>query len=137
MTTHFHAIVWIDHSQAKIFHIGLSGENEVIVHPHLPTKHLHHKANSIGSGNAAPDKEFLAQVMNAISDAGEILIIGPASAKTEFAKYLREQHSKIGDRIVAVEAADHPSDGEIVAYAKHHFKIDPARVTAPGGASKG
>jgi len=137
MTTHFHAIVWIDHSQAKIFHIGLCGENEVIVHPHMPTKHLHHKANSIGSGHAAPDKEFLAQVMNAVSDAGEILIIGPASAKTEFAKYLREQHSKIGDRIVAVEAADHPSDGEIVAYARHHFKIDPARVTAPCGASKG
>ena len=136
MTTHFHAIVWIDHSQAKVFHIGLSGENEVIVHPHMPTKHLHHKANSIGSGHAAPDKEFLAQVMNAVSDAGEILIIGPASAKTEFAKYLHEQHSTIGDRVVAVEAADHPSDGEIVAYAKQHFKIGPARATVPGGPSR-
>jgi len=135
MPSHFHAIVWIDHSQAKIFHIGLSGQDEVIVHPHMPTKHLHHKANSIGSGHAAPDKEFLAQVMNAVSDAGEILIIGPASAKTEFAKYLREQPSKIGDRIVAVEAADHPSDGEIVAYAKRHFKIEPARVTGPNGSS--
>jgi len=103
----------------------------------MPTKHLHHKANSIGSGHSAPDKEFLAQVMNAVSDAGEILIIGPAGAKTEFAKYLREQHSKIGDRIVAVEAADHPSDREIVAYAKRHFKIGPARVTAPSGSSKG
>ena len=135
MPSHFHAIVWIDHSQAKIFHIGLSGQDEVIVHPHMPTKHLHHKANSIGSGHAAPDKEFLAQVMNAVSDAGEILIIGPASAKTEFAEYLREQPSKIGDRIVAVEAADHPSDGEIVAYAKRHFKIEPARVTGPNGSS--
>ena len=135
MPSHFHAIVWIDHSQAKIFHIGLSGQDEVIVHPHMPTKHLHHKANSIGSGHAAPDKEFLAQVMNAVSDAGEILIIGPASAKTEFAKYRREQPSKIGDRIVAVEAADHPSDGEIVAYAKQHFKIEPARVTGPNGSS--
>jgi len=25
MPTHFHAIIWIDHSQAKIFHIGLTG----------------------------------------------------------------------------------------------------------------
>jgi stalled ribosome rescue protein Dom34 len=136
MPTHFHAIVWIDHSQAKIFHIGLSGEDEVIVHPHLPAKHLHHKANTIGSGHAAPDRKFLAEVMDAVSDAGEILIIGPASAKTEFAKYLREQPSKIGDRIVAVEAADHPSDGEIVAYAKRHFKLELPRVTAPGGSSR-
>jgi len=30
---------------------------------------------------------------------------------------------------VAVEAADHPSDREIVAYAKKHFKMAPARIT--------
>jgi hypothetical protein len=74
-------------------------------------------------------------VMNAVSDAGEILIIGPASAKTELAKYLRDKHPKTADRIVAVETADHPSDPEIVAYAKRHFKIAPARVTATGGSS--
>ena len=133
MPTHFHAIVWIDHSQAKIFHIGLSGEDEMLLHPHLPTRHLHHKANSIGSGHVGFDRGFLAEVMHAVSEAGEILIIGPASAKTEFAKYLREQHSKIGERIVAVEAADHPSDREIVAYAKKYFRIAPVRVTAKSG----
>jgi DNA-binding MurR/RpiR family transcriptional regulator len=131
MPTHFHAIVWIDHAQAKVFHIGLSGEDEVVLHPHLPTRHLHHKANSIGSGHAGFDKEFFAQVMNAISDAGEILIIGPAGAKTELAKYLREQHPTIGERIVAVEAADHPTDPEIVAYAKRHFRIGIARAAEP------
>ena len=130
MPTHFHAIVWIDHSQAKVFHIGLKGEDEVVLHPHLPTRHIHHKANSIGSGHAGFDKEFFAQVLNAVSDAGEILIIGPAGAKTELANYLREQHSKIGERIVAVEAVDHPSDPEIVAYARKHFKIEALRRQA-------
>jgi hypothetical protein len=126
MPTHFHAIVWIDHSQAKVFHIGMSGEDEMVLHPHLPTRHLHHKAGSIGSGHAGFDKAFLAQAMNAVSDAGEILIIGPAGAKTEFAKYLRVQHPEIGGRIVAVQAADHPSDREVVAYAKQYFKIGAA-----------
>jgi stalled ribosome rescue protein Dom34 len=130
MPTHFHAIVWIDHTQAKVFHIGLSGDDEVTLHPHLQTRHIHHKANSIGSGHVGFDKEFFAQVMNAISDAGDILIIGPGNARTELAKYLREQHSKIGERIVAVEAADHPSDREIVAYAKQHFKIGTLRRQA-------
>jgi stalled ribosome rescue protein Dom34 len=135
MPTHFHAIVWIDHSQAKVFHIGLSGEDEVVLHPHMPTRHLHHKANSIGSGHAGFDKEFLAQVMNAVSDAGEILIIGPAGAKTELAKFIREKHADIGNRIVAVQAADHPTDREIVAYAKQYFKMPPARAAAAGGSS--
>jgi stalled ribosome rescue protein Dom34 len=129
MPTHFHAIVWIDHSQAKVFHVGLSGQDEVALHPHLPTRHVHHKANAIGSGHAGFDKEFFAQAMNAVSDAGEILIIGPGSTRVELAKYLREQHSDIGERIVAVEAADHPSDREIVAYAKKYFKIGPRRTT--------
>jgi stalled ribosome rescue protein Dom34 len=132
MPTHFHAVVWIDHSQARIFHIGLTSEDEVTLHPHLQTKHLHHKANSIGSGHASPDKEFLAQVTSALSDAGEVLIIGPAGAKTELAKYLREQHPAVDKRVVAVESADHPTDREIVAYAKHHFKMAPARIATRG-----
>ena len=135
MPTHFHAIVWIDHAQAKVFHIGLSGGDEVVLHPNMQTRHLHHKANTIGSGHVGLDKEFLAQVTNAVSDAGEILIIGPAGAKTELAKFIREKHPNIGDRIVAVQAADHPTDPEIVAFAKQYFKIGTARVTAAGGSA--
>jgi stalled ribosome rescue protein Dom34 len=131
--SHFHAIVWIDHSQAKIFHVGLSGEDEVVLHPDMPTRHLHHKANSIGSGHVGFDKEFLAQVMNAVSDAGEILIIGPAGAKTELARFIHRNDAKIGERIVAVQAADHPTDHEIVAYAKQYFKMAPARITPASG----
>jgi stalled ribosome rescue protein Dom34 len=127
-THHFHAVVWIDHSEARVFHVGLGGDDEVTLHPHLPTRHLHHKANTTASGHAAPDKAFLAEVTDAVSDAGEILIIGPAAAKTEFARFVREQRPAIGNRIVAIEPADHPSDREIVAYAKRHFKMAPPRV---------
>jgi hypothetical protein len=127
-THHFHAVVWIDHSQARIFHIGLSGDDEMTLHPHLQTRHLHHKANTTGSGHEALDKAFLTEVSTAVSDAGEILIIGPAGAKTELAKFLREHHAAIGNRIVAVEPADHPSDGQIVALAKAHFKMPPPRI---------
>lgn len=134
MPTHFHAIVWLDHAQAKIFHVGLTGSDEVTLHPHLPTKHLHHKANSIGSGHAAPDKDFLEQVTGSLNDAGEILIIGPAGAKTELAKFIETHHPDIAKRIVAVEAADHPTDRQIVAYAKEHFKMVPGRVATGGSA---
>lgn len=137
MTTHFHAIVWIDHAQARIFHIGLAGKGEMLLHPHLPTRHLHHKANSIGSGHAAPDAAFMAEVANAVGDAGEILIIGPSSAKTELAKYFRKHDPKLADRVVAVEAADHPSDGEIIAYARQHFGMGPARVGTARGSVAG
>ncbi|MBB4367738.1 stalled ribosome rescue protein Dom34 [Bradyrhizobium sp. cir1] len=135
MPSHFHAVVWIDHAQARIFHLGLSGSDEITLHPHLPTRHLHHKANVTGSGHAAPDKTFYAEVTTAIADAGEILIIGPASAKTELANHIRAHAPDLAKRIAAVESADHPSDNEIVAYAKRHFKMPPPRVQAPGSAT--
>jgi hypothetical protein len=134
MPTHFHAVVWIDHAQAKIFHVGLTGADEVTLHPHLPTRHLHHKANSLGSGHTGPDKGFLALVTEGLGDAGEILIIGPAGAKTELAAFIRAHSPAIGSRIVAVEAADHPTDPQIIAYAKQHFKMAPARIATGGTA---
>jgi stalled ribosome rescue protein Dom34 len=128
MQHHFHAVVWIDHLQARIFHLGLTGLDEIVLHPHMPTGHIHHKANSIGSGHVHESEEFLKQVLDAVSDAGEILILGPAGTKVELAKYIREHNPAVGGRIVAVEAADHPSDPQIVAYAKRHFKIGIVRA---------
>jgi len=121
--THFHAVVWIDHLQARVFHVGATGSDEAVLHPNAPERHIHHKANSVGSGHVHEDKKFMESVVKAIEDAGEILIIGPAGAKTELAKYLRAAHPAIGQRIVGVEPADHPSDREILALAKHHFKL--------------
>ena len=135
MPTHFHAVIWIDHSQARIFHLGLTGSDEVTLHPQLATRHLHHKANTVGSGHAAPDKAFYGEVTKALADAGEILIIGPASAKTELASHIRASSPDLAKRIVAVEAADHPSDAEIIAYAKRHFKLPLPRVQPRGSAT--
>jgi len=132
MPTHFHAVVWLDHMQAKIFHVGLTGSDEVTLHPHLPMKHLHHKANSTGSGHAGPDKDFLEQVASTLNDAGEIVIIGPAGAKTELARFIDAHHPAIGKRIVAVEVTDHPTDRQIVAYARQYFKMPPARIATSG-----
>jgi stalled ribosome rescue protein Dom34 len=130
---HFHAVVWLDHLQARIFHLGLSGTQEVILHPQMPTRHIHHKANSIASGHVHESEEFLSHILHAISDAGEILILGPSGAKIELARYIREQNPAVGGRIVAVESADHPTDGEIVAYAKRYFRIGIVRSAAGHG----
>jgi stalled ribosome rescue protein Dom34 len=133
MQHHFHAVVWLDHLQARIFHLGLSGTEEIILHPQMPTRHIHHKANSIGSGHVHESAEFLGQILDAVSDAGEILILGPSVTKIELAKYMSEQNPTVGGRIVAVEPADHPTDGEIVAYAKRYFRIGVVRSAAGHG----
>ena len=81
--SHFHAVIWIDHREARVFHFSPTEVEKLVLHPDNPTKHIHHKANSIGSGHATADKGFLHAVIQAAADAGAILIAGPGSAKSE------------------------------------------------------
>jgi hypothetical protein len=47
---HYHAVIWIDHHEARVFHFCPTDVERLVLHPDHPTRHIHHKANSIGSG---------------------------------------------------------------------------------------
>src|SRR5271154_6783575 len=84
------------------------------------------------------DQHFFDDVAQALSGAHEILVIGPAQTKQEFVAYLRDKHPPLGKAIIAVENADHPTDAEVLAYARKHFKsLDRMRgsgSSSPSGA---
>ena len=124
MPDHYHTIVWIDHQQAKLFHIGREEADEAAVRSAHPHEHLHHKANSVGSGHAAVDHSFLERVSQSLNGSGAILITGPASAKDELAAHIRERHPNLAKLISAVEAVDHPTDGQLIALARKFFRAD-------------
>ena len=58
MSVHNHAIVWVDHRLAKVFYLGLDVVDQRTIRADLPTEHLHHKANTIGSGKTDDDPTF-------------------------------------------------------------------------------
>lgn len=121
MSQHYHAVVWVDHHQARVLHFN---ENEVEreeIHPVHPTGHIHHKANSIGSGHSAEDQTFFHAVVLAIGTAGAVLIVGPANAKHELVKHIERFAPQLSSHVAAVETLDHPTDGELVAHARHFF----------------
>ena len=122
MQSHYHAVVWIDHRQARIFHFNTIDAEELTVHPENPIINLHHKANSIGSGHASEDQTFLEKVTESIADAGAVLIVGPANAKNELVKHIKRVHPGMAIKIEGVETVDHPTDGELVSYARNYLK---------------
>ena len=65
---------------------------------------------------------FFEDVAHALYGTHEILIMGPAHTKQEFASFLREKHAPLAQGIVAVENADHPTDAEVLRFARRHFK---------------
>jgi hypothetical protein len=119
---HYHAIVWIDHHEARVFHFGLTDVEQLVLHPDDPTRHIHHKANSIGIGHAAEDHAYLQAVTDSVADAGAVLIVGPTNAKTELVKHIHHHSPKLMSAIVGVETVDHPSDAQLIAYARKYFK---------------
>jgi stalled ribosome rescue protein Dom34 len=119
--SHFHAVIWIDHREARVFHFSPTEAEKLVLRPDNPTKHIHHKANSIGSGHAPADKDFLHAVIQSVADAGAVLIAGPGSAKAELVKHVHDHDPKLMKRIAGVETVDHPSDAQLVAYARHYL----------------
>ena len=124
MSAQNHAVVWIDHRQARIFHIDRDGTDLLIIHPDNPSVHIHHKAHEIGSGNAAEDEDYYHQVAAALAGAKAVLITGPGSAKTHLVKHIHRHEPLFMDHIAGIETVDHPSDKQLVAHAREVFKAD-------------
>ncbi len=123
-TRHFHAVIWIDHHEARVFHFSPTEVERLVLHPDHPTRHILHKANSLGSGHAAEDHNFLQAVVGSIADSGAVLITGPGSAKSELVKHIDQHAPSLMKIIAGVETVDHPSDAQLVALARHYFKTE-------------
>jgi len=128
MTAHNHAVVWIDHRVAKVFYLGLETSDELTIRSDLATEHLHHKANTIGSGKVLEDPTFFPRIGEALQSSQAILIVGPGNEKTLLLKYLEERRHAGKEGELRAEACDHPTDREIIALGRRHFHLgEPAR----------
>ena len=119
---HYHATVWIDHSQAKVYALSRDAADEWKVRPHDRHVHLHHKAGLGDSGRAPGDEHYFHSVAEAVKGAGEILIVGPGTAKTELLHHLEKHDPQVARKVAGVKPMDHPTDGEIVNFARKFFK---------------
>ncbi|WP_245284868.1 translational machinery protein [Bradyrhizobium sp. th.b2] len=94
----------------------------LVLHPDNPTRHIHHKANSIGSGHASTSPDYLRAIAESVSDAGSVLITGPGNKKTELVEFIRLHDPELAKVIAGVETVDHPTDAQLVAYAGKYLK---------------
>jgi stalled ribosome rescue protein Dom34 len=119
---HFHAVLWIDHAESRIFSFNRDDVDSLRIHSTHRHQHLHHKAGAVGAGKEGIDVPYFGAVADALKDFGEVLIVGPGNAKDQFVAYVHAQHPDLREKITDVETVDHPTDGEITALARKHFK---------------
>jgi len=128
MTAQTRAAVWIDHHQARIFHVDLDGFDEQTLR--APSHHFHRHPKGPAEGHAHPEdeKRFLAEVAGALASAEEVLVLGPSTEKSHLLDYLRDHARALAGKVVGVETSDHPTDPQIVAHVRSHFRIPELRV---------
>jgi stalled ribosome rescue protein Dom34 len=124
-----HAVIWIDHKEARVFHVqpetASHAQPEAIDETTIlsPQHLIHRHPKGQGEAKEHPDdvKRFFHEVARSLDSADTVLILGPSSAKLEFLRYAQDHDRKLHAKVAGIETVDHPTDREIVAYARRYF----------------
>jgi stalled ribosome rescue protein Dom34 len=104
-----YAVIWIDHKEARIFHVHpeAADENTIL----SPQHHVHRHPKGRGEAREHPDDahRFFDDIARELDGVDAILIVGPSSAKLEFFKFVHEHHRPLESKVVGIETADHPT----------------------------
>jgi stalled ribosome rescue protein Dom34 len=124
MISNRHVAVWIDHDEARIFHVDAESFDEKTLH--APTHHIHRHPKGLAADRNHPEDahHFFKAVAHELEAAERVLIVGPSTAKLQFIRYAYKHDPKLEPRIIGVETVDHPTDRQLVAYSKRYFAAD-------------
>lgn len=121
MTSHHHAVIWIDHHEARIIHFNAAAEEEEVVRPAHPPRHLYAKAGSTSGTHITDEPEFYRDVAEALDGATAVLIAGPSAAKTEFVKYLLKHSPQMLEHVSGIETLARVTDHQLIAEGRRYF----------------
>lgn len=117
----YHAAVWVDHQQAKVFHLTAHEVEKDAVHNDAPAHHIHRKADHARLGKTPLEPAFMKEIAELLAGAQAILLAGPGLARTELMAFLKASYPAIADNVWDNQAIDHPTDAQIVAAARSYF----------------
>jgi len=119
---HSHAIVWMDSKEAHVFQFNASDVEKQRIKAHLPFRKIHHKAGVIGAGHVHLDHHYFDEIAQALDGVQEWLLTGSGAGKSEMRSYLKGKLPELDKKLLAVESADHPTDGQLLDHARRFFK---------------
>jgi stalled ribosome rescue protein Dom34 len=117
-----HVAVWLDHKEARIFSIHPETIDEMTVL--APVHGIQHEEPTEPREHPNDAKQFYHDIARALADSDEVLVLGPGEEKFELFKYVHAYDQDLEPKIIGIETVAHPTDGQLVAYAKKHFIKD-------------
>jgi len=112
MTT-FHAVVWLDHSEAHVV---------MFDREHIETLRIKSRSHHKHQGKSGEDAVFFSDIATVLVGTREVLLTGPGLARNQFRDWCNNYQRKLAAGIVDSVPSDHPSDGQLAALARQYFK---------------
>jgi hypothetical protein len=112
--TLFHAVLLIDHHEARILQFDAEHvmASRVKAHRHLTHQHR----SEVRTGH-----EFFGEVCDALDGIAEVLVTGGHTAVADFERYAHKHRPQVAKHLVGHEMVDHPTEPQLVALARHWF----------------
>jgi stalled ribosome rescue protein Dom34 len=115
-------VVWMDSEKAHLFNLKTSEIEKSHLGVHGADHHTRNKKDLL---EAAHMEHFYRDLAAKLKDADQILILGPGLSKNHFKTYLEKHHTAgLASKIVGMESSDHPTDNQIIAFAKKFFTAE-------------
>ena len=116
-----HVAVWLDHTEARIFHVDAASFDAAQIA--APQHHVHrHPKVTAEHEHPVDAQKYFHEIAHALEKAEEILILGPSTAKLAFIKHVHRHDHALVPKIIGVETVDHPTDGQLAAYVRRYFE---------------
>jgi stalled ribosome rescue protein Dom34 len=99
---------------------------------HMQSQRIHSRSHHKHQGKPHDSKGLFADIATALAGVHEVLLTGPGSAREEFVVWCKSHSAQVAAAISESVVSDHPTDAQIVALARKHFKkidqmgLDPA-----------
>ena len=120
-----HAVVWIDHTAARILHF----EDQS-----FPVRSFRKSIRLQAPEPAGPElaEKFMGAVCDALGDTPQVLLTGTPEALAAFERHLASKAPQVARRVIGVQAVAAPTNRRLSALARWHFTqvVTPA---APAG----
>jgi stalled ribosome rescue protein Dom34 len=112
--TYFHAVLWIDHHSAQLLQFDAEHvqASKIKAHTHHTRQH---------GSTVRTEHEFFGAVCDALPGIQEVLVAGSHQALADFKHYVEKHRAAVGKQIVGYETVDHPSENQLVAFARKYF----------------
>ncbi len=124
-----HLAIWLDHREARVFHIDPEkAEEATFLAASEKTHHKHPRGQENEKAHPDDAKRFFTEISKSVAGTEAILVVGPSTAKLDFLRYLHTHDQATERRVAGVETVDHPTDKQLVAFAKTYFGLPTKHV---------